>query len=38
MAWNLPERIKRKLFWDNAVKYYARYSSGNAVHAERQAG
>lgn len=25
MAWNLPERVKRKLFWDNAVRYYARY-------------
>jgi predicted TIM-barrel fold metal-dependent hydrolase len=25
MSWNLPERLKRKLFWDNAVKYYARY-------------
>ena len=26
MAWDLPDNIKRKLFWDNAVKYYARYS------------
>jgi uncharacterized protein len=26
MAWDLPEQTKRKLFWDNAVKYYARYS------------
>ena len=26
MAWDLPERAKRKLFWDNAVKNYARYS------------
>jgi predicted TIM-barrel fold metal-dependent hydrolase len=25
MAWDLPERVKRKLFWDNAVRYYARY-------------
>jgi hypothetical protein len=28
MAWDLPERAKRKLFWDNAVRYYARYESG----------
>jgi predicted TIM-barrel fold metal-dependent hydrolase len=27
MAWNLPEATKRKLLWDNAVKYYARYSN-----------
>ena len=27
MGWNLPERVKRKLFWDNAVKYYSRYKS-----------
>jgi hypothetical protein len=26
MAWDLPEQAKRKLFWDNAVRYYARYS------------
>jgi len=26
MAWDLPERAKRKLFWDNAVKYYARFN------------
>lgn len=25
MAWDLPERVKRKLFWDNAVRYYPRY-------------
>jgi predicted TIM-barrel fold metal-dependent hydrolase len=25
MAWDLPERVKRKLFWENAVRYYARY-------------
>jgi hypothetical protein len=25
MAWDLPERAKRKLLWDNAVRYYARY-------------
>ncbi len=25
MAWDLPEATKRKLFWDNAVRYYARY-------------
>jgi hypothetical protein len=27
MGWNLPEGTKRKLFWDNALKYYARYPS-----------
>jgi hypothetical protein len=27
MAWDLPERVKRKLFWDNAIRYYARYPS-----------
>jgi len=27
MAWDLPEPTKRKLFWDNAVRYYARYSA-----------
>jgi predicted TIM-barrel fold metal-dependent hydrolase len=25
MAWDMPETMKRKLFWDNAVKFYARY-------------
>lgn len=25
MDWDLPERVKRKLFWDNALRYYARY-------------
>ncbi|MGH8071966.1 MAG: amidohydrolase family protein [Candidatus Entotheonellia bacterium] len=25
LAWDLPETAKRKLFWDNAVKFYARY-------------
>jgi uncharacterized protein len=27
MKWNLPEHVKRKLFWDNAVRYYARYQA-----------
>jgi len=31
MAWDMPESIKRKLFWDNAIKYYARYGSASAV-------
>jgi predicted TIM-barrel fold metal-dependent hydrolase len=26
MAWDLPDQVKRKLFWDNALKYYARYT------------
>jgi predicted TIM-barrel fold metal-dependent hydrolase len=25
LAWDLPPTAKRKLFWDNAVKFYARY-------------
>jgi predicted TIM-barrel fold metal-dependent hydrolase len=25
LGWDLPETTKRKLFWDNAVKFYARY-------------
>jgi hypothetical protein len=28
MAWNMPEARKRKLFWDNAVRFYARYGLG----------
>ena len=27
LGWNLDEAILRKLFWDNAVRYYARYSA-----------
>ncbi len=26
MSWNLPDRVKQKLFWDNPIKYYARYN------------
>jgi len=25
MQWDLPEHVKRKLFWENAVRYYTRY-------------
>ena len=25
MGWDLPEPVKRKLFWDNAARLYARY-------------
>ena len=25
LGWDLPETAKRKLFWDNAVRFYARY-------------
>ena len=25
LGWNLPEAAKRKLFWDNAVRFYRRY-------------
>jgi len=31
MAWDMPQHMKQKLFWDNAVKYYARYSDDNPV-------
>jgi predicted TIM-barrel fold metal-dependent hydrolase len=24
VAWNMPESHKRKLFWDNALRYYTR--------------
>ena len=24
MAWDMPQQRKRKLFWDNAVRLYAR--------------
>ena len=27
LGWNLSQDILRKLFWDNAVRYYARYSA-----------
>jgi predicted TIM-barrel fold metal-dependent hydrolase len=27
LGWELPETAKRKLLWDNAVRYYARYGS-----------
>jgi predicted TIM-barrel fold metal-dependent hydrolase len=33
MAWTLSEERKRKLFWDNAVKYYKRYKPSDAVLA-----
>ena len=26
MAWDLPERQKRKLFWDNALRFYRRFT------------
>src|SRR5262249_34009567 len=25
LGWDLPETANRQLFWDNAVKFYARY-------------
>ena len=29
MGWtSIPESAKKKLFWDNAVRYYRRYDSG----------
>jgi uncharacterized protein len=27
LAWDMPRPIKQKLFWDNAVKYYARFKA-----------
>ncbi len=26
LSWDLSETAKRKLLWDNAVRFYARYS------------
>src|SRR6267378_4175170 len=31
LAWDLPERLKRKLFWDNALRFYRRFSPAPAV-------
>jgi hypothetical protein len=25
MDWDLPDDLKRKLFWDNAVRFYRRF-------------
>jgi predicted TIM-barrel fold metal-dependent hydrolase len=33
MAWDLPHDVKRKLFWDNAVNYYRRYSPSDRLVA-----
>jgi hypothetical protein len=33
MAWTLSEERKRKLFWDNAVKFYRRYKASDAILA-----
>jgi len=30
MAWNLPEPAKRKLFWDNAARFYRRFNRAPA--------
>ena len=31
MAWDLPERQKRKLFWDNAARFYRRFNRAPAA-------
>jgi hypothetical protein len=28
LQWPLPDTVKRKLLWDNAVRFYARYDAG----------
>ena len=33
MKWDLPHDVKRKLFWDNAVNYYRRYSPSDRLVA-----
>jgi uncharacterized protein len=33
MAWDLPERQKRKLFWDNALRFYRRFTPAPAAPA-----
>ena len=33
MAWDLPELVKRKLFWDNAVRFYRRFNPAPASAA-----
>lgn len=33
MAWTLSEERKRKLFWDNAVKFYKRYKASDKILA-----
>jgi len=31
LAWDLPERQKRKLFWDNALRFYRRFTPAPGV-------
>jgi predicted TIM-barrel fold metal-dependent hydrolase len=31
MAWDLPEGVKHKLFWDNAVRFYRRFDRARAT-------
>ena len=33
MAWDMPEERKRKLFWDNAAKFYKRYKPSGKILA-----
>jgi len=33
MAWDMPDEMKRKLFWDNALNYYRRYKPSEKVLA-----
>jgi predicted TIM-barrel fold metal-dependent hydrolase len=33
MGWDMPEDMKRKLFWDNAVNFYRRYQPSQKLMA-----
>jgi predicted TIM-barrel fold metal-dependent hydrolase len=33
MSWDMPEDMKRKLFWDNAVNFYRRYQPSQKLMA-----
>jgi hypothetical protein len=37
MAWDLPEPVKRKLFWDNATRFYRRFNRAPASAAQTTA-
>ena len=37
MAWDLPERQRRKLFWDNALRFYRRFTPAPAAPAPARA-
>lgn len=37
MAWNMPDERRRKFFWDNACRYYRRYSPSRRLTGAAQA-